>query len=61
MNVYYNEIFKRKSFHFFRGGEQTTEDDLAMIVNFIKTIVPLYPDIRTEIVIVNENETRWSY
>ena len=57
MNVYYNEIFKRKSFHFFRGGEQTTEDDLAMIVNFIKTIVPLYPDIRTEIVIVNENET----
>ena len=53
----YKQIFKRKSFHFFTGGEKTTEEDLATINNFIKTVVPLYPDIKTEIVVVKENET----
>ena len=57
MTNYYEQIFKRKSFHFFNGGEKTTEKDVVVINNYIKTIVPLYPDIKTEIVIVNENET----
>ena len=54
---YYDQIFKRKSFHFFSGGEPTTENDLDAINKFIKNVVPLYPDIKTEIVIVKENET----
>ena len=54
---YYKEIFKRKSFHFFNGGEKTTEEDVVVINNYIKTIVPLYPDIKTEIVVVKESET----
>ena len=54
---FYKQIFKRKSFHFFTGGEKTTEEDIASINNFIKTIVPLYPNIKTEIVVVKENET----
>ena len=57
MNNFYNEIFKRKSFHFFVNGEATTEDDLKAISEFIKTVEPLYPDIKTEIRIVPEKET----
>ena len=57
MISYYKEIFKRKSFHFFSGGEKTTEEDLNSINSFVKTVVPLYSDIKTEIVIVKENET----
>ena len=57
MKDYYQEIFKRKSFHLFVGGEKTTEDDIEVINNFIKTVVPLYPDIKTEIEIVKESET----
>ena len=57
MNNFYREIFKRKSFHFFIGGEKTTEDDLNKINSFIKTVEPLYPDIKTEIKIVPEKET----
>ena len=48
MKNYYKEIFKRKSFHFFIGGEPTTEEDLKQINEFIKTVEPLYPDIKTE-------------
>ena len=54
---FYKQIFKRKSFHFFTGGEKTTEEDILVIKRFIKTIVPLYPEIKTEIVVVKENET----
>ena len=54
---YYKQIFKRKSFHLFTGGEKTTEEDIIAINIFIKIIVPLYSDIKTEIVIVKENET----
>ena len=54
---FYKQIFKRKSFHFFTGGEKTTEEDIVAINNFIKTVVPLYPEIKTEIVVVKENET----
>ena len=54
---YYKEIFKRKSFHFFKGEEETSKEDLEVISSFIKTVVPLYPDIKTEITIVKESET----
>ena len=54
---YYEQIFKRKSFHFFIGGEPTTEDDLNKINDFIKGVTPLFSDIRTKIVIVPEKET----
>ena len=57
MNNFYREIFKRKSFHFFIGGEKTTEDDLNKINAFIETVEPLYSDIKTEIKIVPEKET----
>ena len=54
---FYKQIFKRKSFHFFTGGEKITEEDIVSINNFIKTVVPLYPEIKAEIVVVKENET----
>jgi len=57
MSNFYQEIFKRKSFHFFLGGEKTTEDDLKTINEFIKNVEPLYPHIKTEIRIVPEKET----
>ncbi len=54
---YYEQIFKRKSFHLFRGGEKTTEEDLKQINEFIECVVPLFDDIRIRIVIVPEKET----
>ena len=57
MTNYYEQIYKRKSFHFFSGKEKTSEEDLDAINAFIKNIVPLYPDIKTEIEIVKESET----
>ena len=53
----YEAIFKRKSFHFFIGGEATTEDDLKLVNNFVKEVKPLYDDIKTEIIVVPEKET----
>ena len=57
MNNFYNEIFKRKSFHLFVNGETTTEDDVKRVNTFIKNVEPLYPDIKTEIKVVKEKET----
>ena len=57
MTDYYKQLFKRKSFHFFIGGEKTTEEDIASVNEFIKTVKPLYPDIKTEIVVVKEKDT----
>ena len=57
MKSFYKEIFKRKSFHFFIGGEKTTDEDIEKINAFIKTVDPLYPEIKTEIKIVPEKET----
>ncbi len=54
---YYEQIFKRKSFHFFVGGGTTTEDDLNAINKFIEGVTPLFTDIKTEILIVKESET----
>ena len=54
---HFEQIFKRKSFHFFIGGEPTTEDDLKIINDFIGGVTPLFDNIKTKIVIVPENET----
>ena len=54
---YYEQIFKRKSFHFFVGGEKTTEEDLRQINEFIEGVTPLFEDIKTKIIIVPEKET----
>ena len=57
MKNYYKELFKRKSFHFFIGGEETTPEDISKINEFIKTVKPLYDDIKTEIKVVLEKDT----
>lgn len=54
---YYKQIFKRKSFHFFKDIEVLTETDIKELKNFIETLKPLYNDIKFEISIVPEFET----
>ena len=54
---YYKQIFKRKSFHIFKETQTLTNIEIEKLKDFIKTIKPLYPDIKTEICIVPENET----
>ena len=54
---FYNEIFKRKSYHIFVGGEKPSNEELDKVNEFIKNVEPLYPEIRTEIVVVPESET----
>ena len=51
---FYEEIFKRKSFHLFRGVGQDiiTQDELAEIEKAFADFDRLYPDIRTAIRIV---------
>ena len=54
---YYKQIFKRKSFHIFKDTESLTDCELGAVKDFIKTVKPLYSDIKTEIHIVPESET----
>lgn len=54
---YYKQIFKRKSFHIFKDTGVITDDELARLKDFIKTVKPLNADIKTEIHIVPESET----
>lgn len=54
---YYKQIFKRKSFHIFKYTEALTDCELDAVKDFIKTVKPLYSDIKTEIQIVPESET----
>ena len=54
---YYKQIFKRKSFHIFKDTESLTDCELDAVKDFIKTVKPLYSDIKTEIQIVPESET----
>lgn len=59
----YPMIFKRKSFHFFkdRNGSLVTEhisdEELSKIEDVYKALIPLIPDIKTEIRIVPQEET----
>ena len=54
---YYNQIFKRKSFHFFKDTGTLSADELQALEDFIKTVKPLQAEIKTEICIVPEPET----
>lgn len=54
---YYKQIFKRKSFHLFRGTGKLSEDDLNRLSNFIPSVKPLDSRIKAKTVIVPENET----
>ena len=58
----YPMIFKRKSFHLFRGvgNETLTESELVEIYAAYKSFSPLVPDIKTEIKIVPSSETTCS-
>ena len=54
---YYKAIFKRKSFHFFKERENINKKELADLKDFVNKLVPLNPQIKTEIKIVKEEET----
>lgn len=57
MTMLYNEIFKRKSFHFFKEPLPLTDDDLNKLNHFIKNVKPLVDGIKIKIEIVKESET----
>jgi len=54
---FYKEIFKRKSFHFFKDTLKIPDNELSDLKEFIKTVKPLVKNIKTDIVIVKEEET----
>ena len=54
---FYKQIFKRKSFHIFKNTEVLSDDEIQGLKDFIKTVKPLNPEIKTEICIVPESET----
>ncbi len=56
---FYEMIFKRKSFHIFNnvGNESLCGDELDEIRNAYSKFVPLYPGIKTDIRIIQENQT----
>ena len=58
-SIFYEMIFKRKSFHIFRnvGNESISEDELRDIQNAYPEFTPLNPEIKTAIRIVPEKET----
>lgn len=55
----YNMIYKRKSFHLFRntGNEKISPEELEAIEEKYNTLIPLDPEIKTEIRIVPADET----
>ena len=58
-NTFYEMIFKRKSFHFFRnvGDASISENELNDIQNAYSEFVPLIQEIRTAIRIIPEDQT----
>ena len=58
-NTFYEMIFKRKSFHFFRnvGNESISEDERNDIQKVFSEFAPLIPEIKTTIRIVPEKQT----
>ena len=58
-NIYYEMIFKRKSFHIFRnvGNESIGENELSDIQKAYSEFTPLNPEIKTAIRMVPEKET----
>lgn len=54
---YYKQIFKRKSFHFFKERENISDNEIKDLNEFIKNVKRLDNDIKTKIIIVKEQET----
>ena len=54
---YYKQIFKRKSFHFFKEREEISDNEIKDLNEFIKNVKRLDNDIKTTIIIVPEQET----
>ena len=57
---YYKMLFKRKSFHLFRGADEISTEEFCQLEGFLKTIKPLDKNIHTDIRIVPESETTCS-
>ena len=57
--LFYQMIFKRKSFHLFRniGNKKISSQELKDIVDKFQTFKPLVNDIKTDIKIVKGEET----
>lgn len=57
-NILYDMIFKRKSFHIFRGlSGNITAQEISVIEEHITKLEPLYSDIKAEIKIVTNDKT----
>ncbi len=55
--LYYDMIFKRKSFHQFDEIGKISDEELADFSAFLQTVEPLYDDIKVEMKIVPADET----
>lgn len=64
--IYYNNIFKRKSFHLFKNNKtkeyfidtyKITSEEIQDIYNHFNSLISIYPNIKTKIKIVPSNET----
>lgn len=55
--LFYDMIFKRKSFHIFKDIGEISTEELSEIEDVYKTLEPLVKDIKTDIRIVAEGET----
>lgn len=55
--IYYDMIFKRKSFHIFKETGTISNDELNTIESIYKKLQPLYPEIKTMMRIVPADET----
>lgn len=55
--MYYDMIFKRKSFHLFRniGNQHITDDEINDIYKIFNTLKPLHKDIKVKIKITKDN------
>ena len=54
---YYKQIFKRKSFHFFKERENISDNEIKDLNEFITNVKRLDNDIKTKIIIAKEQET----
>lgn len=55
--LFYDMIFKRKSFHLFKDTQNISSSELQDIENAYKTFKPLIGDIKTDIEIVPAAKT----
>lgn len=57
MSNMYDEIFKRKSFHLFRGSGSLSQSDIEGLEEFIESLKHLDESIKTDVKIVPASET----